>query len=111
VTGAKSAVVPHPDGSLRQVYCLESPESYFEDFGSARLLKGSAHVQLDPEFAALVQGDSYQVFITPEGDSKGLYVNDKRPDGFAVREQQGGYSDLLFSYRIVAKRKDIAGPR
>ena len=34
VTGTKSAVVPFPDGSHRQLYCLESPESWFEDFGS-----------------------------------------------------------------------------
>jgi hypothetical protein len=28
-----------------------------------------------------------------------------------VREQQGGKSNLRFSYRIVAKRKDIDGER
>jgi hypothetical protein len=29
--GAKSAAVPHPDGTHRRLYCLESPESWFED--------------------------------------------------------------------------------
>ena len=64
VTGNKSAVVPHPDGSHRQLYCVESPESWFEDFGEARLKDGRAHIELDPDFAALVATSSYQVFVT-----------------------------------------------
>ena len=35
----------------------------------------------------------------------------KNPHTFEVRELQGGTSSLAFSYRVVAKRKDIAGPR
>ncbi|MBI2756447.1 MAG: hypothetical protein HYX52_07040 [Chloroflexi bacterium] len=111
VTGIKSAVVPHPDGSIRRVYCLESPESYFEDFGTARLEQGRAEVRLDADFAAVVQADRYLVFLTAEGDSRGLYVSDKQANGFVVREQQGGSSSLAFTYRVVAKRKDVASPR
>ena len=37
VNGAKSAAVPHPDGSLRRLYCVESPESWFEDFSKGCL--------------------------------------------------------------------------
>jgi hypothetical protein len=51
------------------------------------------------------------VFLTPEGDCRGLYVSDKRPHQFEVRELQGGTSSLTFSYRVVAKRRDIEGPR
>ena len=32
-----------------------------------------------------------------------------RPHGFDVREVQGGTGTLAFGYRVVAKRKDIAG--
>ena len=31
VTGDKAAAVPLPDGTLRRLYALESPESWFED--------------------------------------------------------------------------------
>jgi len=34
IGGPKSAAVPHPDGTLRRLYCVESPESWFEDFGN-----------------------------------------------------------------------------
>jgi hypothetical protein len=38
-------------------------------------------------------------------------VSDRRPHGFEVREVQGGTGTLAFGYRVVAKRKDIPGPR
>ncbi|PYQ01469.1 MAG: hypothetical protein DMF83_25545 [Acidobacteria bacterium] len=60
--GAKSAAVPHPDGSYRRLYSLESPESFFEDFGRARLARGKAYVELDRDFAALVRRTDYYVF-------------------------------------------------
>jgi hypothetical protein len=105
--GTKSAIVKHPDGSARQLYCMESPENWFEDFGVGELRNGHAHVQLDREFAALVRTDHYHVFLTPHGDSNGLYVSDTQPHSFDVREQQGGQRSLEFSYRIVAKRRDV----
>lgn len=108
--GSKSAAVPFPDGSLRRLYSVESPESWFEDFGEQKLVKGRAEVAIDPKFAAVVRGP-YHLFLTPYGDSKGLYVATRRRKGFVVREQGGGQSTLVFSYRIVARRKDIAGTR
>jgi hypothetical protein len=48
VGGAKSAAVPHPDGSHRRLYCVESPESWFEDFGEAALVCGEASVGRSP---------------------------------------------------------------
>jgi hypothetical protein len=111
IGGAKNAIVPHPDGSHRRVYTVESPESYFEDFGQGQLVSGRAEVRLDDDFAALVHSDDYQVFITPEGDSQGLYIQNKTAEGFRVSEQQGGKSNLRFAYRIVARRKDIDLPR
>jgi hypothetical protein len=103
----KSAIVQHPDGSHRKLYCMESPESWFEDFGIGQLHQGQADVRLDPDFAALVRTDHYHVFLTPYGDSNGLFVAHMRPDGFVVREQQGGKHSLTFAYRVVAKRRDV----
>jgi hypothetical protein len=109
--GPKSAAVRHPDGSHRRLYSVESPESWFEDFGTGKLRRGSAEVKLDRDFAALVRRDDYHVFLTPLGDSQGLYVSGKGSSSFKVREQQGGTSSVAFSYRVVARRKDIKGRR
>jgi hypothetical protein len=75
-----------------------------EDFGEGQLTNGSAYVRIDRAFAnAIDQSSDYLVFITPDGDSKGLYVTMRSPNGFEVRESGGGRSTLQFSYRIVAK--------
>src|SRR5262249_24983493 len=105
--GIKDAIVPSPDGSTRLLHCMESPEHWFEDFGSARLTRGRATVKLDADFAKVVTLNGYRVFLTPEGDCHGVYVRNKRGSSFEVRELQGGRSNVAFSYRIVAKRKDI----
>jgi hypothetical protein len=112
VVGAKLAVVPLPDGSHRGLYSLESPESWFEDFGRASLSDGKAHVDIDPDFGAVadVQGGCH-VFLTAEGECNGLYVSGMTGSGFDVAEQQGGSSAVDFSYRVVARRKDIDGRR
>jgi hypothetical protein len=107
----KSAAVPHPDGTHRLVYCIESPENWFEDVGQAALTGGKATISLDPDFAATVLTANYHVFLTPYGDSNGLYVTNKSATGFVVREQHGGTSSLAFSWKVMAKRKDVTGER
>jgi hypothetical protein len=110
-TGVKGAVVQHPDGSHRLLCAVESPESWFEDFGDAVLANGRAEVQLDHEFVSVIETSTYHVFLTPYGDSNGLYVANRTDRGFLVQEQKGGTSNLTFSYRIVAKRKGIVNDR
>jgi hypothetical protein len=105
--GSKSAVVP-VDGGARQValYAVEAPENWFEDAGSGRLINGSAVVHLESTFAQTVNGGmEYHVFLTPEGDCKGLYVTNKTPGSFEVHELGGGASSITFDYRVMARRK------
>lgn len=110
VTGRKGAAVRFPDGTHRMLCAVESPESWFEDFGAGRLVRGRAAIKLDPAFRAVIRG-AYHVFLTPEGDCLGLCVMKKSASGFEVRELQGGRSGAPFSYRIVARRRDVTGPR
>jgi hypothetical protein len=111
VFGVKNAVLKMPDGTNALVYCQESPEPYFEDFGRAQLVGGVANVPIERDFAALVAGGDYMVFTHPEGDTRGLFVSRRGPAGFEVREVQGGTGNVPFTYRIVTKRKDVEGKR
>lgn len=109
VGGAKSAAVPHPDGSHRRLYCMESPESWFEDFGEGALVCGEASIALDADFAAVVDASKYHVFLTAHRSHADLALTERSPDGFRVRASEG--AEGTFSWRVVAKRKDIAAPR
>lgn len=109
--GNKNVAVPFPDGTHRLLYCMESPESWFEDFGEAKLVKGRAQLKLTRDFAAVIRTGSYHVFLTPYGHSNGLYVSLRNNEGFVVNEQSGGKSTIKFSYRIVGRRKDVKGER
>jgi hypothetical protein len=83
-----------------------------DDFGEAQLVSGHAYVRLSADFANVIDKNvNYLVFITPEGDSRGVYVTDKTQVGFTVKENQGGHSSLAFSYRIVAKPYGVNKPR
>jgi hypothetical protein len=96
------------DDGTRDValYAVESPENWFEDYGGGTLANGSATVTLDPVFAQTVNtGTSYRVFVTPNGDCRGLYVTSKTPTSFEVHELGGGQANIDFDYRIIAKRK------
>ena len=110
VFGAKSAVVPLANGSSRRVYSVESPESWLEDFGEARLTRGRASVKVDRQFAQLIRA-GYHVFLTPYGNCNGLYVSRRGAGVFEVREQGKGTNTLTFGYRIVGKRKDVKAER
>jgi hypothetical protein len=107
----KGCAVPFPDGTHRTLYCMESPEVWFEDFGAARLKRGRTVVKLDEDFAKVIKRGDYKVFLTLEGDCRGLYVRRKSAANFEVRELMGGKSNVAFSYRIVGRRKDVRGHR
>jgi hypothetical protein len=100
------------DARKLETYSVQSAENWMEDFGTGELKLGVAVVKVDPVFAQTVTGDaSYHVFITPNGDSEGLYVINKTATSFEVRESKGGTSSLTFDYRIVAKRRGYEAQR
>jgi len=114
VAGVKSAAVRHPDGTLRRLACLEAPESLFEDFGEAELENGNVEVRLDPNFAALVDVDSYQVFVTSYAPVP-LYVSRRDREAFEVRvagdARPADGEPVRCGWRVVARRVDVAPVR
>jgi hypothetical protein len=106
---AKNAKAP---GIRVITYAPREAAPTMEDVGEGQLVDGRSYVALDRDFATVIdQHSSYFVFITPEGDNRGLFVTDKTLRGFRVGESQGGHSTLPFSYRIVAKPFGPTQPR
>jgi hypothetical protein len=107
-----SGIVQQVDGKQTAIYAMQSAENWLEDAGSGQLSNGSARIALDSAFAQTVNaGVEYHVFLTPNGDSKGLYVSQKTATSFEVHEQGGGTSSIAFDYRIMAKRKGYESVR
>ncbi len=105
-TGSKSAAVHLSDSRWVRLYAVESPENWFEDFGSGTLSNGSASVALEPAFRDTVtSSQDYHVFLTPRGECEGLYIASTNASGFEVRELHHGKSSIAFDYRIVVRRK------
>jgi len=93
-------------------YAAESASATLDDVGTARMIGGVANVTIDRAFGQAIDGRAgYHVFLTPMGDTRGLYVSVKTPGGFEVREAQGGRSTLSFDYRIVARPMDAKTDR
>jgi hypothetical protein len=115
-----TAITPAKDAGLRvQNYngtgiaagALKGTALTAGSVGGAAIVAESATVALDETFAKLVTCKDYHVFLTPEGDCNGLYVQRKTSSGFEVRELQKGTSAVSVSYRIVARRRDVKGKR
>jgi len=114
-TGSKSAVVSTVNHGWRQLYAVESPEVWFEDFGTARLVDGEATVAFDPIFADTVNLEvDYHVFLTPLCQEPVLlFVTAKSSTGFAARgvTLDGQPASCACDYRVVARRSGYEGVR
>jgi len=105
--GSVSTIVKSIDNELITMTCPEAPEVLFQDFGIGTLSNGKAHITIDPNFSKNInvsESHPLKVFITLEGDCKGVYVTNKSAQGFDVIELNGGTSNVSFSWQIVATR-------
>jgi hypothetical protein len=99
-------------GMVARTYGAQSASPTIEDNGTAQLVGGEAVVQLDSAFAHSIDvRRPYQVMLTPDGDTRGLYIASKSATSFEVREVQGGRNTLAFDYHIYAPGYGQAGVR
>jgi hypothetical protein len=93
-------------------YAARETQPLIEDAGEAMLVAGRAEVKLERAFANAIDARRpYLVTLTPEGESRGLFVAERNSRGFVVREALGGRSQLPFAYRISAKPYGVADVR
>ena len=111
-TGSLHSLTRTSGGALVKSYAPVSSAPTVEDTGTARLVAGAAVVRLDATFATLIDKTTpYRVFLTPDGDTRGLYIAARTGAAFVVRETQGGRSTLTFDYRIIAASLGHANQR
>ncbi len=110
--GTLNAFAVTRSGSVATAFSPKTTSQTVEDTGSGQLINGMAMVSLDPAFAQTIDlRTPYHVMLTPDGDTRGLFVASKGPTGFVVREVQGGRNSLAFDYHIYASALGHAGER
>jgi hypothetical protein len=83
-------------------YAAQSATPTIEDLGAARMHDGIANIEIPTDFASVIdRSNPYYVFLTPMGDTRGLYVSVENAAGFQVRENMRGRSNVTFQYRII----------
>ncbi len=103
---------PAKDGYATATYASTGTSPTIEDYGQAQVVGGIARVALDAKFAQTIDSRSpYLVFLTPEGDSNGFYVQGKTLAGFTIAENRVIDPSLLVDYRIVARPIGETGSR
>jgi hypothetical protein len=106
-TGTKSCVMKTSQGP-KALYCVESPENYLEDYGTAQMVNGTARIDIDPVFLETITIDGenpYKVFIQMIDEiSNNIHIK-KYDTYFEVIENNGGTSNATFDWRFIAKRK------
>jgi hypothetical protein len=106
-SGSKSCVVKTSRGPTL-MYCQESPENWFEDFGEGQLVNGNCHIELDPLFLETVTinaTNQMKVFLQACDDACVDLVVKRGLSGFDVRSPTNSHANGVFMYRVVAKRK------
>lgn len=110
-TGSVSTIVRDTENKLVNMFCPETPEVLFMDFGIAQLNNGRAYVQLDPTFAKNIVVDEkhpLRVFVQIYDDEecKGVIVRNRSRNGFEVVERDNGTSNAIFGWYVIANRVD-----
>lgn len=110
-SGTKSAVVRTEEGP-KAVYCMESPEVWFEDFGSGEIQNGQAVVRLAGDFLQTVvigEEHPFKVFVTPKARLGDWWIEDGTRDFRLVAPDAP--NGARFDYRVVAKRRGYESVR
>lgn len=106
-SGTKSCIMKTSQGP-RALYCVESPENYFEDYGTSKLINGRARIEIDPLFLETItinNENPYKVFIQMTDEIPNNVHIVKHDTYFEVIENNNGTSTAEFDWRLVAKRK------
>lgn len=102
----KSSIENAKNGSQEASATL-SPKATITFRGTNRLDSGEVRVNLPTSVTIRMDANdswSYTVRLTPTDDCNGLYVAEKGPDYFVVRELRDGDSDASFNWEVSAPR-------
>lgn len=113
-TGAVSEIIPTAKHGRVTLTAPESPEYWYQDYGSVKMINGKAHVSLDPILADVVfinEENPIRVFCTPVDMLyfNGVTIVNQTPTGFDLVELNGGTHSGKLDYQLILKPKTNYG--
>ncbi len=113
-TGSVSEVISTKDHGRITLTCPESPEYWYQDYGSVKFINGKAHVDLDPILSDIIVVDDQnpiRVFCTPVDmlEFNGVAIVNKTSSGFDIVEINGGTHSGSIDYQVIVKPKTNYG--
>ena len=113
-TGTVAEIVPTENHGRVTLICPESPEYWYQDYGTVQLVNGMAHVEFDAILADIIVVDAahpVRVFCTPVDmpHFNGVTITNRTATGFDLVELNGGTHSGSVDYQLIAKPKTNFG--
>ena len=113
-TGSVSEIIPTENHGRITLTCPESPEYWYQDYGTVEMINGKATIVLDKILAdIIVVDDEYplRVICTPVGMPyfNGITIMSQTQNSVEILELNGGNHSGKLQYQLVAKPKTNFG--
>lgn len=80
--------------------------------GTAYLKNGEAEVVFDNKYKGLISSEKpIIVTVTPMGETKGVYIVSVNKEGFKIKENGNGTSNVSFSWMAIAEKTGYENPQ
>lgn len=113
-TNSVSEIIPTANHGRITMTCPESPEYWYQDYGTVTLVNGKAHVDIDPILADIIIVDAnnpIRVYCTPVEmpEFNGVTIMNKTATGFDIVELNNGTHNGTIDYQLIVKPKTNFG--
>lgn len=113
-TGSVSEIIPTENHGRVTLTCPESPEYWYQDYGTVQMTNGKAIIILDPILADVIvvdENNPIRVICTPMGMPyfNGITIMNQTKNSVEILELNGGNHSGKLQYQLVVKPKTNYG--
>ncbi len=106
-TSGRQVEIVKVGNQRKAAFATTSTDMQINKSGVAQLVNGQATVVFEENFASmLAEGVLPVVTVSPLGESKGVYIAQITKNGFTVKENAAGTSNVQFTWIAMGKRLD-----
>lgn len=94
------------DGSKSPSYAATSMTIDLQNKGIGKLSNGSSYIQFNNDYSEIIDDTKPIIItITPIGESNGVHIVSVDKNGFKIKENQNGNSNISFNWIAIAEKK------